>query len=1032
MPSNYYSRQGILSNSGLEHSGTLMRGINLSTNSNASLTSELNLQLQGRLTNNLNLIASVSDRNLPALPEGNTASLQEFDKVFISLYNDNHELTLGDIDLINSYSYFGKYQRKVLGAQYSTKQQFEDKQFSYQGNVAVGIAKGKFARQTVSVNEGNQGPYVLYGANNESNIVIVSGSERIFVDGKLVERSTDADYTIDYATAEITFMPRMVITSTTRVVVEFEYTEQSFSRYILSTNNNFSYGKGNVYLNIFYENDAKNQPVAEDLTVEQQQIMANVGVRTWEAYSPTADSVEFSSTEILYRKVDTIINGNSNTIYIYSTNPEEAHFRVRFAFVGNRMGSYATANSSANGRVYTWVGSQQGDYEPIQLLTTPKRKMLITGGGDFQIDSTTNANVDLALSNNNVNLFASNPSASTTGGGLNANIDKTWLLKKQHNIYASVKAMAYTDGFEVLERFTPVEYERDWNIEGGLINRHLQQYDGIFGYRWGNNISANATASFLNLGSTDANLSPMDTSFSSMQATKFSGTILITKNRLRGLINGSWLSSKQSDRKTEFARGNVEIAHSFKKLIAGIRGEFEHNQKHNNDILSLTSQAYHQEEIFIQTDSTKQKIEAFAKVRSDYLPKENLLKQYMFSQEVGASADLSIGYTTKNRVTATYRNIQYIDSTPTTPTNFLLVREELWTNLAKGTISTSILYELGTGVEPKQDFMYLDVGAGKGVYAWRDYNNNGVAELNEFEIAAFKDEASYIRVSLPSRTYVPSYTGAFAFQLGLLPSIYFSREHFLSRFSNTFSFSNSHKSLQTNFGKNANPFASYSNTDTSLISINNTVINTLAFTSYNSKLRIELSWQYNQSKYNLINGFEGRLSNTWNLNARYIVMETNRINAGVEQGKRELTSQYALEDKNYNISHISAKIGLEAKFLENFRTEINYKYTYKKNSPSSERATLHDAGLEAIYNFPKKGLASVNFGFTATGYNAETNTAIGYEMLQGFGIGRNLTWGTSFKRLLGGGLELNFIYSGRKVANIGVIHSGNVELRVIF
>jgi hypothetical protein len=64
------------------------------------------------------------------------------------------------------------------------------------------------------------------------------------------------------------------------------------------------------------------------------------------------------------------------------------------------------------------------------------------------------------------------------------------------------------------------------------------------------------------------------------------------------------------------------------------------------------------------------------------------------------------------------------------PHSRILYNDRFFNQMIQGTSS----YETNSGTLPQQEFTYLEVPTGQGVYTWNDYNTNGVQELQEFEV----------------------------------------------------------------------------------------------------------------------------------------------------------------------------------------------------------------------------------------------------------------------------------------------------------
>ncbi|HSH53146.1 MAG TPA: hypothetical protein VK982_15585, partial [Bacteroidales bacterium] len=473
----YHQDQNFFTDNQLDKRGSISRGITIGNNQDAIINSTLNLQLAGKIGKNMNLLAAISDENIPVQPEGSSQQIQDFDKVFIQLYNDKFKLIAGDFEISKPEGYYMNVNKKVQGGLLNVK--FNSKRNTsnvLETTISGAVSKGKFCRKTFQGQEGNQGPYKLTGCENELYIIILAGTEKVYIDGKLQIRGKENDYTIDYNTGEITFTANRPITKNSRIAVEFEYSEKSYTRFMVFSNNTYQTQKGKFWLNIYSEQDSKNQPLNQDLTQEQKQILAQSGDNIQNAFVPNVDTVDFRNDYVLYEKTDTLVGGVEYEIYKYSTDPERAIYQVGFSFTGEQKGNYIPVKSGANGKVFAWAapieGVPQGSYEPVRLLISPKKQQMINMGGDYFLNNTTRSFFEIAVSNYDLNTFSEKDNADNTGYAMKLNIEKSILNKDSltNRLTAQINYQLINRNFTEIERFRPVEFERDWNIETPFLN----------------------------------------------------------------------------------------------------------------------------------------------------------------------------------------------------------------------------------------------------------------------------------------------------------------------------------------------------------------------------------------------------------------------------------------------------------------------------------------------------------------------------------------------------------------------------------
>ncbi len=1023
--------------SSLQSTGSISRGVSIGTNQDFVLNSTLNLQLSGKLSDKLEIIANITDKNVPIQPEGNTQSIKEFDKIFIRLdYDHRFWLDAGDIEIEQLDDAFMSVHRKFMGMSFSASNDFKGGN-QLKNVVGGGVNKGKFASQDVMVQNGVQGPYRLSGELGESNITILAGSERVYMDGELLVRGQDNDYVIDYNTGELTFTVKHLMTAEKRIYVEYEYSDRHYARYNLFAFNEFTHEKNHklkLNVNVYHEQDLKNRSIQPELNNEQKLFLSTLPFNVDVAWFPFADSAYYNQNEVLYERKDTVVDDRQYEIYVYSTNENSQLYRLGFTMVGERQGNYILLSNIANGRVFCWVapvnGVPQGNYEPVLPLSTPKTMDMATIVAAYDFSENTGISCELALSNYDLNNF-SKDNRNNVGFATKLDFHHQKELKNKRDlpkpwVFQTMLSYEFLHrNFNVIESIREVEFTRNYN----LIDEHSDLFhEQMVQFSWGfNNADVGNTQYDLNWFARFGNTHAVKNELSS--SVKQKGWSFDHRT--------SYLFTKDSIQKSNYVKTYNTLSKSLSKIILGLKENFEFNgmREQGSGLWRTGSNGFNEASLFLKNnDSLPYLYEISYKNRIESRLNGQLLDMGSLSHEAKASFEFAQLRNNRVKANMTFKNMRLrTDNQDYKAENYFLAGLEYTGRFWKNALTLNTYYEAGSGLEHKMVFTYLKVAEGQGVYTWNDYNGNGIEELDEFEVAVFRDQADYIKVWQNSNEYVNTFNNQFSQTVQLRPAnVWANKKDFrriLARFSDAANLKIIQKNIFNHSANAINPFY-FNNSDTNVVS------NSVAFSntfSYNHKtlFGIDFVTQVNRGKNLLYYGVD--------LNSYDIQQLLFRINAGkmvvlksdythsVKTNKSEF-----LAAKCYSINLHRAAAEIDFQYKNKVHIDLAYGYTYKNNRIGSQLSRQHKTTLEVKYKMLKKGNITASASYVHIFYNDEGNSSLSYEMLEGLGVGHNAIWNVKYEANITDFLQINLLYQGRYAQGHKVVHTGNLELRAHF
>ncbi len=1024
---------------GLRYSGTFARGLSVGNSQNMVLNATLNLQLEGRLPNGVEVVAALTDNDLPLQPEGNTQQLRDFDQVFVRLRKGRTRLTAGDFELGRpAHSYFLNYFKRLQGLQLSYDQGPEQDQ-AFTGKVAAAVARGRFARHTLEVQEGNQGPYRLQGANGERFIIVLAGTERVWMDGELLTRGADNDYVINYNRGDLTFTRHRLVRRESRVIVEFEYADRNYLRSTFVAEAVARRGRTQYYAHFYSEQDGRRPLGATRFDSLEMALLFRAGNMVEQLFlEPAIDTLEGSDEfRVRYKLVDTTVNGITyRDVLVWSTHPDSARYTATFTEVGPGQGDYVLMPSAANGRVYAWVapdpltGQPRGSWRPARRLVAPRQQQIVSAGLAWRDEQGAFFRFESSLSSLDLNRLSPFGKRST-GLALYAATGRQWQwgAARQWRLQTTFDYEGVAADYRGVAPWRNAEFARDWNLEGSDGQRtHLAKASLALAHR--GHARLDYELSFLRYGTQLGGWRHRPAA----EWQRGEARVRLQLDRLEQQLPGG---------RALFSRPQLRLSLPLFRDSSGrgwasrLRLLRERNSRYlAADTLSAASFWFDELEATLQSPADKKwHWQLMWRQRDDYRPQGAAFRPLSRARELRLQATAEGRRWGTLALSLHGRRLAFADTLDAdAPNQTLLGRFDYQLAAARGALRAQTTYELGSGQERKVEFTYLRVPTGEGTHLWVDENDDGLVQQDEVEVAPFADQANAIRVATWTNEFVRTRNVALTQHLALNPAAVWRRQRgwraFVARWATQSSMQIERKVRPLAGVAPWNPFQ-WSLADTAVISLQVRQQHVLFFNRSHARFLAELRHNDFSAKSLLTNGIEGRRLREEQVRVRWNLRRVWSLEAVAAMGAKSQASEF-FASRTYHIRF--RKMALDCSWMpqRNLRFTFGAEGERAANTLGAERLARWSLSLATTWNKVDSWALRAQLRFVQLAFEGDATSSAGFSLLNGLQDGRNVLWTLTLDRQLPGNIRLSVRYEGRKTGSARLVHTGSMQMAAVF
>jgi hypothetical protein len=364
---------------------------------------------------------NLSDKAAPS----STARLSEIERVSLRAFTKNFSGGIGNLTLDLPFG----IRDEIRGGQIGFHT--EDRRRTI--NAAYAVNRGSYTRVQFSGEEGKQSPYFLEGP-------VIAGSDRVYIAQGLsrpVPLDRESDYQIDYESGIISFTNNHIITSRTRIEVEYQKAIEDYLNTYGQTNGTLNVGPVDIRGLYRISSDDKDNPLTFVLDPTEIQSLVLAG----------------DSASVLHTYADTTSEGdyileNGHFVYVGQGNGD---YSVNFFYVGEGNGDYIYDPALS---AFSYQGPGLGNYTPTKELPLPRREEF------YGLSTELYKTITLYLYGSRIdrNTFSPLDDQDNNGFGYRARLERTIS-------FVSVKCeyIRYEDNFFSPSGREDVDYQYIWN-----------------------------------------------------------------------------------------------------------------------------------------------------------------------------------------------------------------------------------------------------------------------------------------------------------------------------------------------------------------------------------------------------------------------------------------------------------------------------------------------------------------------------------------------------------------------------------------